>query len=434
MSCDWKTLPLEDCMSAIIDYRGKTPTKTTFGVPLVTAKIVKGGRIEPADEFIAESDYELWMRRGMPEKGDVVMTTEAPLGEVAQLDGRKVALAQRVITLRGKQGLLENGYLRYLLQSTPVQEELKARATGTTVLGIKQSELRRVSLTLPSIPEQKRIAHILGTLDDKIELNRRMNATLEAMARALFQSWFVDFDPVRRNAESGESRKENTLFPDSFQDSKIGEVPKGWEVGSILREADLLSGGTPKTDVSAYWNGSISWASAKDVSQCGEAFLVSTERTITELGLGKSPTKIIPALSTVVVARGATTGRLTMFGDSMAMNQTCYALRSKVEAPFALYCHARHFIERLVQGAHGSVFETITTSTFEATDVLLAPKEVLFEFDKKVGPLFQKIRENIFQSRTLSTIRDTLLPWLLAGNFGSEHPNPITGSHKQKIR
>ena len=94
----WKLSPVEDCMEAIIDYRGKSPRKTSFGIPLVTAKIVKGGRISAAAEFIAMEDYDAWMRRGLPCKGDVVMTTEAPLGEVAQLDGQKVALAQRLIT------------------------------------------------------------------------------------------------------------------------------------------------------------------------------------------------------------------------------------------------------------------------------------------------------------------------------------------------
>lgn len=210
------------------------------------------------------------------------------------------------------------------------------------------------------------------------------------------------------------------LFPEHFQDSPLGHIPKGWDTGSILRQADLLSGGTPKTDVPAYWNGDVPWASAKDVSQCGEAFLVSTERTITKQGVEESSTKIIPANATVVVARGATTGRLTMFGHAMAMNQTCYGLRSKVGAPFALYCNARHFIERLVQGGHGSIFDTITTSTFEATDVLLAPKEVLLAFDKQVTPLFQQVHANLHQSRTLSTLRDTLLPKLLSGELSVE--------------
>jgi len=107
-----------------------------------------------------------------------------------------------------------------------------------------------------------------------------MNATLEAMARALFQSWFVDFDPVRAKLDGrkpdGLDKATKALFPAAFQDSPLGPIPNRWDVGSILRQADLLSGGTPKTDVPTYWDGDIPWASAKDVSQCGEAFLSTT--------------------------------------------------------------------------------------------------------------------------------------------------------------
>lgn len=141
---DWQLHNVEDCMAAIIDYRGKSPQKTDSGIPLVTAKIVKGGRILRPEEFIDPARYDDWMRRGYPRSGDVVMTTEAPLGEVAQLDGTKVALAQRLITLRGRNEILDNTFLKFLIQSEFVQDQLKARATGTTVLGIRQSELRKV--------------------------------------------------------------------------------------------------------------------------------------------------------------------------------------------------------------------------------------------------------------------------------------------------
>jgi type I restriction enzyme S subunit len=167
MGGEWDELTLEESMTAIIDYRGKTPSKTLSGIPLITAKVVKGGRIETPDEFIAEEDYVDWMRRGIPKCGDVVVTTEAPLGEVAQLGSQRVALAQRIICLRGKPGVLDNDFLKFLMQSEWVQEQLRSRATGTTVLGIKQSELRKVMLPLPPIHEQRAIAYILGTLDDK---------------------------------------------------------------------------------------------------------------------------------------------------------------------------------------------------------------------------------------------------------------------------
>ena len=294
----------------------------------------------------------------------------------------------------------------------------RAHAIGTTNLSISRKDFLAFPIPRPSDRELK-LVETLDALDDKIELNRRMGATLEAMARTLFQSWFADFDPVRAKLDScqptGLDPATAALFPNEFEDSGMGPIPKGWEVGSILRQADLISGGTPKTGVAEYWNGDIAWASAKDVSQCGESFLVTTEKTITRQGLEKSATRMIPQFATVIVARGATTGRLTMFGERMAMNQTCYALHSKVEAPFALYCQARDFIDRMVHAAHGSVFDTITTRTFESTNVLLPPTSILLAFNERIAPSFQLLRANLYQSRTLAAIRDALLPKLLNG-------------------
>jgi type I restriction enzyme S subunit len=267
-------------MDAIIDYRGKTPKKTTSGIPLITAKIIKNGTIQPVTEYIAESDYDSWMRRGMPETGDVVLTTEAPLGEVAQLDDRKIALAQRVITLRGKKGFLDNTFLRYLLLSTDVQHQLDGRGTGTTVKGIKQSELRKVELPIPAYEVQQKIAHILVTIDNKIQLNRETNQTLEAMAQALFKSWFVDFDPVFDNAISHNlangkdalfgipeqllphaqrrlnvqptSQTFHHLFPEVFEQSDEssvgiqGWIPKGWGIEVLYDLASFINGAAYK--------------------------------------------------------------------------------------------------------------------------------------------------------------------------------------------
>ena len=204
---DWETSTLQDCLSAIIDYRGKTPEKTSVGVPLITAKVVKNGRIETPNEFIAEDDYDTWMTRGLPEPSDVVITTEAPLGEVAQLGNERIALAQRIILLRGDRQRLDNTYLKYCLSADYVQSQLHGRASGTTVTGIKQSELRKIEIALPPLAEQKNIAQVLGSLDDKIELNRRMNGTLEAMAQALFKSWFVDFEPSKPKPQAARPKE-----------------------------------------------------------------------------------------------------------------------------------------------------------------------------------------------------------------------------------
>ncbi len=192
----WRQDRLIDILDTLIDYRGKTPNKVDCGIPLITAKIVKNGRIDTPTEFLPIEDYNDWMVRGFPQVGDVVLTTEAPLGEVAQLKDEKIALAQRIVCLRGKEGVLDNTYLKYFFLSNIGQNRLKARETGTTVTGIKQSELKEIIIDYPKIDTQKAIASILCSLDNKIELNRRINDNLEQQAQALFKSWFVDnFNP-----------------------------------------------------------------------------------------------------------------------------------------------------------------------------------------------------------------------------------------------
>ena len=191
----FNTVTIEEATERLIDYRGKTPPKTNSGVRLVTAKVVKGGQIhdEPA-EYIAADFYDEWMRRGLPQKLDVLLTTEAPLGEVAILrDDVRIALAQRIILLRAKPGLLDPLYLFYALQSDFGQGELKARASGTTVLGIKQSELRKVRVPVFPLPVQQRIAGILSAYDELIENNQRRIRILEDMARSLYREWFIHF-------------------------------------------------------------------------------------------------------------------------------------------------------------------------------------------------------------------------------------------------
>ena len=393
----------------------------TEGVPFLTAKSLRVGYVDVAGAPRLGDARADELTFGFVQTDDVLLSHNATIGRVAmvpQHTGRLLVGTSLTYFRLDPQKLLPR-YLAVYFAGADFQHQLAAVMSHSTRNQVRVTEQRKLYVVVPPLAEQRAIAAVLGALDDKIELNRRMNATLEATARALFQSWFVDFDPVRAKLDGrrpvGLNQATAALFPSAFQDSSLGHIPAGWETGSILRQAYLLSGGTPKTDVPAYWNGDVPWASAKDVSQCAEAFLVSTERTITNLGVDQSSTRIIPANTTVVVARGATTGRLTMLGQAMAMNQTCYGLRSKVGAPFALYCNVRHFIERLVQGGHGSIFDTITTSTIEATNVLLAPKKLLLAFDKHVSPLFQLVHTNIQQSRTLVALRDTLLPKLLSG-------------------
>jgi type I restriction enzyme S subunit len=429
MVAEWKTLPLEDCMAAIIDYRGKTPSKTTFGVPLVTAKVIKGGRIETPDEFIAEADYTGWMRRGIPERGDVVLTTEAPLGEVAQLDGSRVALAQRVITLRGKPCLLDNNFLKFLLQSSDVQNQLHSRGSGSTVVGIKQSELRKVKLTLPPLPEQKAIARILGALDDKIELNRRMNATLEAMARALFQSWFVDFDPVRAKQEgrapAGLDAATAALFPDQFQDSELGLIPKGWlveEVGDLASIDKGLSykgaglaeeGGMPMVNLGCFSGRGIFNAAKikryigefkeRHIVNAGDLVIANTDMTQNRVIIGS------PALVP------------DYYGETRFLfTHHVFAVRFKPGNEI----WRRYIYFNLLKPEFREVAEGFSTGTtvlalprdgLHNYSVVLPPMPLIEAFEIHIKPLLATIQGNNHQSFTLASLRDALLPNLMNG-------------------
>ena len=177
----YNKMKMEDVLDALIDYRGKTPSKSEDGIQTLSAKSVKNGYIDYSQcYYISESEYKRFMVRGFPQKGDILLTTEAPMGLVARLDRDDVAIAQRLLTLRGKKDVLDNDYLMYYLQSPKGQAALKARETGTTVTGIKQAEFRKIELELPSYSYQKKVSKIIRAFDEKIGLNNAINNNLAA--------------------------------------------------------------------------------------------------------------------------------------------------------------------------------------------------------------------------------------------------------------
>ena len=425
----WQLRSVEDSMQAIIDYRGKTPRKTLFGIPLITAKIVKDGRIMTPNEFIASEDYELWMRRGIPEPGDVVMTTEAPLGEVAQLDSRKVALGQRLITLRGKPDLINNTYLKFAMQSAFVQNQLEARSTGTTVLGIRQSELKKVEIPLPPLDEQNRIAHVLGTLDDKIELNRQMNETLEAIARAIFKSWFVDFDPVRAKMEGrlpvGMDAANATLFPSAFQDSPLGKIPKGWKAEQIGNVVEIIKGRSYKS--SELVESDTALVTLKSIMR-GGGYRPDGLKPYT----GKYKPEQIITPGELVVSYTDLTQEAEVIGKPAIVRgdekyQTLVAsldlgiirpLESTVSTWFLYHLfRSSDFHSHIYGYATGTTVLHLSKDGIPSYPFVFPPEDVLHLFDSIVKLLFAKIEFNESQSHTLSQIRDALLPKLLSGEI-----------------
>ena len=382
---EWVVKNLDEVVEYFIDYRGKTPDKKDSGIPLITAKIIKDGRLNTATEFISVEDYPLWMTRGYPEVNDVVLTTEAPLGEVALIKNKNIALAQRIITLRGYKNILDNKFLKYWLQSEQGQYELESRASGTTVFGIKSSVLKKIPISLPPYNEQVAISSVLYSIDEKIDLLHRQNKTLESMAETLFRQWF----DVDSNDE--------------------------WQEKNVLDIFTLVGGGTPKTSVAEYWTDEIPWISGGDISSAHQGYLYRTEKSISLAGLQNSSAKLLPKNSTVISARG-TVGKYALLARDMAFSQSNYGIVSKIgNYPFFIYLLVGFIVDDLLTAAYGSVFDTITTRTFESVNLKFPSLNSIEKFNEEISPIFSKKEMNTQQIKTLETLRDTLLPKLMSG-------------------
>lgn len=292
---------------------------------------------------------------------------------------------------------------------------------GTSNPTLSRDTFGAQAFPLPPLVVQRAIAHILSTLDDKIELNRRMNETLEAMARALFKSWFVDFDPVRAKAEGrapGLPKSLADLFPDSFEDSELGEIPKGWQVKTIGDIADVLGGSTPSTKEQYYWSGGTHhWVTPKDLSGLLVPVMLDTERRITDAGLSQIGSGLLPK-GTVLLSSRAPIGYLAVAEIPVAINQGFIAMKPKkgISNLFLLFwASVAH--EEIVSRANGSTFLEISKSNFRPIPVIAPPRAMMQEFDAQVRPLYERIVECERESRTLAALRDALLPKLISGEI-----------------
>jgi type I restriction enzyme S subunit len=320
-----------------------------------------------------------------------------------------------------------SGFIRQWAHGEEFIEQLNGMKDSTDMAPyLSLTDQRRLRMTIPPIDDQRAIARVLGALDDKIEVNREQNRVLEAMAAALFRSWFVDFDPVRAKAE-GERTKADLCqtyrlteaafdaLPTSFEDSALGPVPKGWEVATFTEIVEVIGGGTPKTSVPEYWGGDIPWFSVVDSPSESDVFVSRTEKSITKAGLDNSSARLLEEGVTIISARG-TVGNLAMVGKPMAINQSCYALRPRrpLGASFCYYS-ARGLVEELKQRATGSVFDTITRQTLDSVNAIRPAPSIADAFEAATKPWLAMIYHNAQESRALATLRDTLLPKLLSG-------------------
>jgi type I restriction enzyme, S subunit len=361
--------------------------------------------------------------------GDIllVMTCQTAGGEILGIpgripdDGRKYLHNQRmgkvVIT---RPDLVSAEYLYWVFLWKDFNQELVSTASGTKIVHTAPSRIEAFKFDLPPLPEQQKIARILGALDDKIELNRRMNRTLEAMATALFKSWFVDFDPVTAKAEGrqpyGIRAETAALFPSAFQDSAMGPIPQGWRVGKVSDICSTQYGYT---------------ASASD-EPVGPRFLRITDMNkepwinwhtvpfcpISDVALRKYKLE----MGDVLVSRMADPGKAGIVEEEVDAVFASYLVRLKTQSlawSYYLFYFLKsdQYLEYSNGAMGGSVQAGMNARVIVDADMFIPPEQIVLAFSRTVQTLRKKIVGNLQESRTLASIRDALLPKLLSGEI-----------------
>ena len=369
------------------------------------------------------------------EKGEIIISARGTVGALAQL-ARPMAFNQSCYGIRAKKEFTFNDYLYYLLRYTV--ENLQRITHGAVFDTITRETFQHVDISLPPITEQRAIAHILGTLDDKIELNRQMNRTLEAMAQALFKSFFLDFDPVVVNAlragnpipEKFAQRAahyrdnpdalrlpEDTLrqFPDRFQDSELGPIPEGWEVGILADLAELNADS---------WNQKTLPDEILYVDLSNTKFgIIESVKTFNKQDAPSRARRILKPGDTIMGVVRPANKSYAMVGETpnILTGSTGFAVLSPKSAVFREYVYLQatneENITRLARLADGAAYPAVRPNVVADTKCVISDEQVLKLFHEATVDLYDKFHENNSESETLSTLRDTLLPKLISGEL-----------------
>jgi len=364
----------------------KVETFVNEGIPIISGQHLNGARLADGEYNYITIEHAERLKNANVYRGDVIFTHAGNIGQVAYIPEtsryERYVISQRQFYMRCDRSKVIPEFIAYFFMSPEGQHKLLANTSSSGVPSIAQpvSYLKTIDVPVPSIPEQRAIAYILGTLDDKIELNRRMNETLEAMAQALFKSWFVDFD----------------LFCDQgIQDSPLGEVPVGWKVrrlgqvlelryGKGLKEDDRQSGNVPVYGS----NGQVGWHNESLVKAPG-----------------------------IVVGRKGNPGTVTWVPtDFFPIDTTFYVEPIGGIRSMAYLFHALRLLDLPPLGADSAV-PGLNRNMAYMSDILVPPASIISEFDRYTDPLMRRVYNNLEQSRALATIRDALLPKLLSGEM-----------------
>jgi len=387
------------------------------GVPVVPTEAIRGRQIDhsvlpkisrsKAKELARhrlQSGDILFARRGVQATGHIGCVRQAEDGFLCGTGAIRLRVNQSASSI-------DADFLSHVLANPMSVAWFKFHAIGATMPNLNEGIIRSFPLRIPPAPEQHAIAHVLGTLDDKIELNRQMNETLEATARALFKSWFVDFDPVCAKLEgrdSGLPKSLADLFPDRLVDSELGEIPGGWKVGCVDDEFDLTMGQSPPGETyNEAGEGLPFFQGRTDFS-----FRFPTRRIYCT-----APTRLAKAGDTLISVR-APVGDINMASEDCAIGRGVAAARHKTGSRSYSYQFMRSIEEIFARfEGEGTVFGSIGKNDFHAISCVLPPRDLVTEFERRLSSADARIEVNERESRTLATLRDTLLPKLISGEL-----------------
>ncbi|WP_438349436.1 restriction endonuclease subunit S [Paenibacillus sp. FA6] len=438
-------LPTKDLGEIVFHQKGfafKSKDYQDSGVPVVRVTNFTADSIDDSElKYVSRSIAQI-NNKFMLKNFDVVIATVGSwpknpasiVGKVIQvpenLDG--ALLNQNSVILRVKDLDLEDQqYLYIALKSKRFSEYIVSTAQGSAnQASITLSDIFNYEIEWPSKIYRNWIVKVIGNIDKKIAINRKTNETLKQIAQALFKSWFVDFDPVKAKVAglqpAGMDEATAAAFPDSFVESQLGLIPKGWNVRKLSDVIQLTGGGTPKRSMQNYWNGEIPWFSVKDTPSESDVFVINTDEKISLEGLNNSSTKLLNIGTTIITARG-TVGKLAMVGSEMAMNQSCYGVTPvKPLGDFFNYFQLKNMLQALQQNTHGAIFDTITSKTFESVHCVIPSSNIAQAFEAIVKKLMGTTLSNSKMIASLTEIRNTLLTKLLSGEI------TITGDNVQE--
>ena len=413
-------MTLKEAGITLIDCVHATPTEQPSGYPYIAIPQMKDGTIDfQTARKINERDYVEWTKKAKPQKHDVVLSRRTNPGVTATFgNNTEFALGQNLVLLRANGEAVLPEFLRWLVVSPDWWGQIKKyNNVGAVFDSLKCADVPRFELPIPPRRTQKAISKLLTALAEKIELNRRMNETLEVMAKAIFKDWFIDFGPTRAKMEG----KVPYLAPEiwsSFPDEMDDEgIPVGWIQSTIGECFNVVGGSTPSTQQSEFWDGGIAWVTPKDLSSLSSPILLATERTITKAGLAKIGSGLLP-LGTVLLSSRAPIGYVAISHIPVAINQGFIALIPNGQLPSEFgFLWVKENMELIKQYANGSTFLEISKTNFRPLHAIIGGSKVIETFRSIVSPMFDKIAANEEESRDLCRLRDLLLPKLMSGEI-----------------